>query len=105
MCLIEIADGLPVIRLDPGSIRNPLPGIDYTALMIAPGDGRVTQASAQLPDTVAGRAATVCARHDNLASHPQTLLLLSQFLSPPRAEVPAPVRGAATTRLAKERKR
>lgn len=33
------------LRLEPGEIVNPQPGIDYDQLMLEPGDGRVTKAS------------------------------------------------------------
>ena len=44
-CLVEEIDGRPVIRLRPGEIANRIDGIDYEALMLEPGDGRVTKAS------------------------------------------------------------
>ena len=33
------------LRLRPGDIRNPVPGVDYEALMLEPGDGLVTKTS------------------------------------------------------------
>jgi len=33
------------LRLTPGEIANPLPGVDYDRLMLEPGDGTVTKAS------------------------------------------------------------
>ncbi len=35
----------PILRLRPGDISSPQPGIDYEALMLEPGDGTVTKAS------------------------------------------------------------
>lgn len=43
--LVEEVDGVSEIRLRPGNIKNPIPGIDYDALMLEPGDGTVTKAS------------------------------------------------------------
>ena len=34
------------IRLHPNEVVNRVPGVDYSRLMLAPGDGRVTKASA-----------------------------------------------------------
>ena len=45
-CLVEEIEGRTVVRLSPGQIRRPLPGVDYDALMLEPGDGRVTKPSA-----------------------------------------------------------
>lgn len=82
VCLVEEADGRPVIRLQPGTIRNPRPGVDYRARMIAPGDGRVTLASARaVPDSLGGL--TVCADHDRLPPDPATVAAVVQFLSAP----------------------
>lgn len=44
-CLVEEIDGTTVIRLHPDEIANPVRGVDYEALMLEPGDGRVTKAS------------------------------------------------------------
>jgi len=38
-------NGESVTRLKPSDISKPLPGIDYEALMLEPGDGTVTKAS------------------------------------------------------------
>ena len=43
--LAEEVAGETVLRLDPGEIRRPLPGVDYDRLMLEPGDGTVTKAS------------------------------------------------------------
>lgn len=45
-CLVETVDGVARIRLHPNEVVNRLPGVDYSRLMLAPGDGRVTKASA-----------------------------------------------------------
>ncbi len=44
-CLIERVNGQAKIRLFPDQIENPMPGVDYTKLMLEPGDGRVTKPS------------------------------------------------------------
>ena len=43
--VVEPIDDDWELRLAPEEIVNPLPGIDYEALMLEPGDGRVTKAS------------------------------------------------------------
>jgi pimeloyl-ACP methyl ester carboxylesterase len=43
--VVEQIDGGWELRLAPGEIANPLPGIDYDQLMLEPGDGSVTKAS------------------------------------------------------------
>ena len=43
--LVEEIDGESVVRLDPKKIKNKVPGVDYEALMLEPGDGRVTKPS------------------------------------------------------------
>ena len=45
-CLVETVDGVVRVRLHPNEVVNRVPGVDYTRLMLAPGDGRVTKASA-----------------------------------------------------------
>jgi len=44
-CLLETVNGRPEVRLRPEEIANPLPGVDYTSLMLEPGDGTVTKSS------------------------------------------------------------
>lgn len=44
-CLLETVGGRTMVRLTPGEIRHPLPGVNYSKLMLEPGDGRVTKAS------------------------------------------------------------
>lgn len=43
--VVEGVDGDWELRLAPGEIANPLPGVDYDRLMLEPGDGTVTKAS------------------------------------------------------------
>jgi pimeloyl-ACP methyl ester carboxylesterase len=43
--LVEEVDGKSITRLKPSQIKNPKSGIDYTDLMLEPGDGTVTKAS------------------------------------------------------------
>lgn len=43
--VVEEYGGDSVLRLAPGEIHSPLPGIDYDRLMLEPGDGTVTKAS------------------------------------------------------------
>jgi hypothetical protein len=43
--LVEEADGDSRVRLDPGTVLDRRPGIDYDTLMLEPGDGVVTKAS------------------------------------------------------------
>lgn len=50
--LVEEVDGESVIRLWPGEIAEPVPGVDYDMLMLEPGDGVVTKASLLARDTL-----------------------------------------------------
>jgi len=50
--LVEEVDGESVTRLSPSVIKNPLPNIDYNALMLEPGDGTVTKASLLARDSL-----------------------------------------------------
>lgn len=43
--LVEEHQGESMVRLYPDQIANPLPGINYSQLMLEPGDGRVTKPS------------------------------------------------------------
>jgi pimeloyl-ACP methyl ester carboxylesterase len=43
--LVEEVDGESVVRLWPGEVTQPVPGVDYDMLMLEPGDGVVTKAS------------------------------------------------------------
>lgn len=75
-CLLEDVDGKANIRLRPEEIRNPLPGVPYTSLMIEPGDGSVTKASLLARDNLDPRVARtdfpiayatfICERHEDL---------------------------------------
>ncbi len=80
--VVEEVDGESVIRLDPRRIRNPVPGVDYGALMLEPGDGTVTKASLlarnTLDPTVARHeyvffpldyAFFICESHDQLTGN------------------------------------
>jgi len=51
-CLLEEVDGQVRVRLRPERVVNRVPGADYEALMLAPGDGRVTKASLLSRDTL-----------------------------------------------------
>jgi hypothetical protein len=51
-CLLESVDGTVRIRLHPRDVRIRIPGVDYDALMLEPGDGRVTKASLLARDTL-----------------------------------------------------
>lgn len=44
--VVEEVDGVSMVRLWPDEVRDPVPGIDYERLMLEPGDGVVTKASA-----------------------------------------------------------
>lgn len=77
--LVEHVDGRPVVRLDPDEIEQRVPGVDYTALMHAPGDGRVTRASMLALDGTGApeadapaaehRHTFVCERHSVMTSN------------------------------------
>lgn len=43
--MLESENGQPVARLAPGDIERRVPGVPYEALMLEPGDGRVTKPS------------------------------------------------------------
>ncbi|MGH8516210.1 MAG: lipase/acyltransferase domain-containing protein [Panacagrimonas sp.] len=43
--VVEEQDGDSVLRLEPDAVRDRRPGVDYTRLMLEPGDGVVTKAS------------------------------------------------------------
>jgi len=80
--LVEEIGGDSVMRLWPDQVEQPLPGLDYDALMLEPGDGVVTRASLlarqELDPTVArhrysffplGSAFFLCERHDALTGN------------------------------------
>ena len=43
--LVEEVNGESLVRMEPAEITNPVPGVDYDALLMEPGDGSVTKAS------------------------------------------------------------
>lgn len=51
-CLVEEVDGQPRLRLHPSEIRQPRDGVNYEQLMLEPGDGSVTKASAIARNTL-----------------------------------------------------
>ena len=78
-CLLELVDGRAVIRLDPDKVRTRVQVVDYAALMLEPGDGRVTKASLLARDSLspdAGQlgffpiayAVFICRSHADLPS-------------------------------------
>lgn len=79
-CLLEEVDGQVHIRLNPGDIRNPVPGVPYAALMLEPGDGSVTKASLLARDSLDPQATRgdfpiawsmfICEHHQNLPANP-----------------------------------
>ena len=82
-----------IARLRPEQILLPTPGIDYEALMFAPGDGSVTRSSLLSrqdldprvpPHEQEGlgshREVFVCARHDGLTSNDELLDSLLEYL-------------------------
>jgi pimeloyl-ACP methyl ester carboxylesterase len=50
--VVEKVDGDWELRLSPGEIERPSPGVDYDRLMLEPGDGTVTKASLLARQTV-----------------------------------------------------
>lgn len=51
-CLLEEVDGEVLVRLQPDEVVNRVPGVDYAAHMLEPGDGRVTKASLLARDSL-----------------------------------------------------
>jgi pimeloyl-ACP methyl ester carboxylesterase len=91
--LIEEVRGESVVRLRPGDIRQPLPGVDYDRLMLEPGDQRVTKASLLARETLdpavprhpysffpADGSIFLCEGHDRLATNINFQDNLLQFL-------------------------
>ncbi|HKY92513.1 MAG TPA: hypothetical protein VJM11_15805 [Nevskiaceae bacterium] len=80
--LVEEAGGDSVVRLDPRTVTDRRPGVDYEALMLEPGDGVVTKASLLARDNldptaprhryvdfpIAG-AFFLCVRHDAMTGN------------------------------------
>lgn len=50
--VLEDEGGRPAVRLYPGDIANPVPGVPYDRLMLEPGDGRVTKPSLLARETL-----------------------------------------------------
>lgn len=80
--VIEAVDGESLARLRPEQILEPVPGVDYEALMYEPGDGSVTRSSVlahqQMDPSVPvheysvaglGRAFFICEQHDALTGN------------------------------------
>ncbi len=78
-CLVEREGGAFVLRRRPEEVRHPLPGVDYRARMLEPGDGSVTKSSLLgWPSLVDGKpglpvfpitaAVFICAPHAALSS-------------------------------------
>jgi pimeloyl-ACP methyl ester carboxylesterase len=91
--VVEEVDGDSVARLRPEQILEPVPGIDYEALMFEPGDGSVTKSSLlarqQLHPSVprheyssveVDRAFFVCERHETLTGNINFLDNMLNFL-------------------------
>jgi hypothetical protein len=100
--VFESVAGESVARLRPEQILVPSPGIDYEALMFAPGDGSVTVSSLLSRQDMSrevprheqeglepGRELIVCARHDALTSDDDLLDALIEHLLAPEPQ-PAP---------------
>lgn len=81
--VVEEHAGDSVLRLMPGDIRAPVPGIDYDRLMLEPGDGAVTKASLLARDSLdparprhrwshfaIDYAIFLCEAHDRLTGNP-----------------------------------
>jgi len=105
--VFENVGGESIARLNPEQILVPAPGVDYEALMFAPGDGSVTldsllsrqDLSPEVPAFVQeilepGRQHIVCARHDALTSDDALLDALIEYLLAPEPQ-PVPEAAAA----------
>lgn len=81
--VVEEHAGDSVLRLMPGDIRAPRPGVDYGRLMLEPGDGAVTKASLLARDSLdparprhrwsdfdIDYAIFLCEAHDRLTGNP-----------------------------------
>jgi pimeloyl-ACP methyl ester carboxylesterase len=94
--VFENVGGDAIARLFPEQILEPSPGVDYEALMFAPGDGSVTLSSLLSRQDMSrevppheqeglepGRAVIVCERHDALTSDDELLnALIGHLLAP-----------------------
>ena len=100
--VFESVGGESIARLRPEQILVPSPGVDYEALMFAPGDGSVTLSSLLSRQDMSravpvheqegmepGRELIVCARHDALTSDDDLLDALIEHLLAPEPQ-PAP---------------
>ncbi len=80
--LVEEVNGDSVIRMYPGEISKPVPGVDYDALLLEPGDGSVTKASLLGRDVLdpsiprhkfvffpLDHAVILCEKHNSLTSN------------------------------------
>ncbi len=80
--LVEEVDGISEIRLYPDEVTQPVPGVDYDALLLEPGDGAVTKASLLGRDTLdpsvprhqysffpLHHAFLLCEQHDSLTGN------------------------------------
>jgi hypothetical protein len=76
---LENVGGQIMIRLDPDEIHERIPGVDYEALMLEPGDGSVTKASLLARDCLSpdarqpgffpiAYAVSICRSHADLPS-------------------------------------
>jgi len=93
--LVEEANGESLIRMYPQEISQPVPGIDYDALLLEPGDGSVTKASLLGRDVLdpsiarhkysffpLHHAVFLCEKHNSLTSNPNFQdNLLNELLS------------------------
>lgn len=81
--VVEEVDGVSEVRLWPREIRHPVPGVDYDALMLEPGDGVITKASLLARQTIdlsmvrhryvdfpLNYPLFLCERHDTLTANP-----------------------------------
>lgn len=79
---LEDEDGKAMVRLHPGDIRRPVPGVEYDELMLEPGDGRVTKPSLLARETLDPSAPQsedsflpvaywffLCEKHDQLTNN------------------------------------
>ena len=80
--LVEEVNGDSVIRMYPDEITKPVPGVDYDALLLEPGDGSVTKASLLGRDVLdpsiprhkfvffpLDHAVILCEKHNSLTSN------------------------------------
>jgi pimeloyl-ACP methyl ester carboxylesterase len=91
--VIEEVDGDSVARLRPEQILEPVPGVDYEALMFEPGDGSVTKSSLlglqrlhpsiprhEYVNVELDRAFFICERHEGLTGNVHFLDNMLHFL-------------------------